>query len=165
MTEKQTYAFNKIINSLPNNHKEAFREVAEYAIFLGYNPKLNAKETYADFINSKTKRPILKIDTDVNCSPRIAIQFRPMPAYSGIFYKAIEERVNLLEQMGHNPRCWGCGKCDGTEGHKYALSDGRKGFLCGRGVLTLPSFCAENVSATKIALKDQADYLMSNTKA
>ena len=159
MTEKQEYALNKIISSMPDEYRESFLEVAEYAVSLGYKPKLNAKETYADFIKAKTKRPILKIDVDPKFPPRLAIQFTPMPAYSGIFYDAIEERAGLLEQMGHKPRCWGCGKCDGTEGHNYVLRDGRTGFLCGRGVITLPFLRAENVPEVKAALKNQDEYL------
>jgi len=164
MSEKQEYALHKILSSLPDDCREPFREVAEYAISLGYVPKLNAKETYADFNSTKTKRIILKIDAAAT-PPRLAMQFCPMPAYSGIFYDAIVERVGILVQMGHTPRCWGCGKCDGTEGHTYVLSDGKTGFLCGRGVMTLPSFCAENVSEVKAALKAQDDYLLGSIKA
>ena len=162
MTEKQKYAFNKIIAALPDDCREAFREVAEYAISLGYMPVLKgSKKDYIDFTKSKVKRTILKIDA-APASPRLAIKYFALPAYSGIFYEGVEVRVNLLEEMGHKVRCWGCGKCDGTQGYNYVLCDGREGFLCGGGLLDLAGFSAENVSEIKAALKAQDDYFMSN---
>jgi len=161
MTEKQQNAFNKIISALPDDCRELFREIAEYATSLGYYPKTNAKETYADFIKIKNRRTILKIDT-ASKPPRLAINFFALPEYPGIFYEAVSMRVDLLEQMGYTPRCWGCGKCDGTIGYVYALSDGRKGFLCGRGVIELPSFDVENVAEVKEALRIQDEFFMKH---
>ena len=164
MTEKQNYAFNKIINAISGDNKSAFREVAEYAISLGYMPKLNANETYADFIKSKVKKMIMKIDTDFKYPPRLAINFFAIPEYTGIFAEAIEFRVHLLAQHGHTARCWGCKKCDGTRGYQYKFPDGREIFLCGAGAIDIPSFGAENVTLIKNALKIQDEFLMSEIK-
>ena len=161
MTEKQKISLDTIISAVSDDYRDSFRQVAEYAISLGYNPKLNAKKTYADFIKSKHGKTLMKIDTDPKFPPRLAIRFDALPVYSGIFLEAIEYRVDLLEQMGHKVRCWGCKKCDGTIGYKYKLSDGREGFLCGRGVIDIPSFAAEHISKIKDALKVQDDFLMS----
>jgi len=38
MTEKHKYALNKIISSLPENLREIYKEIAEYAISLEYMP-------------------------------------------------------------------------------------------------------------------------------
>lgn len=161
MTEKQKNSLNKIISALPDNCRELFREVAEYAVFLEYKPKLNAKETYADFIKSKHGRTILKIETAAN-PPRLAMRFDALPVYSGIFREAIENRVNLLEQFDwFKGSCHGCGKCDRTQGYTYELPDGRKGFFCGSGVIDLPSFSNENIAEIKNALKTQDNYFMN----
>ena len=45
MTEKQEKSLNKIITALPADCHEAYREIAEYVMSLGYNIKLNAKIT------------------------------------------------------------------------------------------------------------------------
>ena len=161
MTEKQKYALNKIITALPDNCRETFREVAEYAVLLGYMPKLNAKETYADFIKSKHGRTILKIDINA-APPRLALRFDALRVYSGIFQEAVENRVNLLEGCSwFTGNCHNCGKCDRTQGYSYELSDGRKGFFCGSGVIDMPLFGDEHIAEIKNALKTQDDYLMS----
>lgn len=162
MTEKKLAKIDKLISAISKDDQKPFREVAEYVVTLGYNPKLNGKETYADFIKSKHGKTIMKIDIDPRFPPRLAIRCDALPAWSGIFYKALEKRVDLLEGMGHTVRCWGCGKCDGTIGYAYSLTDGREGFLCGRGVIDLPTFSSENVAEVKEALKVQDDFLMSN---
>jgi len=164
MTAKQKYAFDKVIGATSGDVQDAFREVAEYAISLGYMPKLNADETYADFIKSKVKRMLIKIDTDFKYPPRLAMNFFAISAYTGIFAEAIEYRTNLLTQLGHTPRCWGCKKCDGSRGYNYEPPDGRKIFLCGRGAIDIPSFGIENVTQIKDALKIQDEFFMNEIK-
>ena len=46
MTDKQKSAFDKTIAALPDYCREAFRKVAEYAMFLGYMPVI--KSTYTE---------------------------------------------------------------------------------------------------------------------
>ena len=161
MTEKQKSALHKIITALSSERRESFREVAEYAVSLGYMPKLNAKGTYADFIKSKHGRTILKIDINA-VPPRLALRFDALRVYSGIFQEAVESRVNLLERFEwFTGNCHNCGKCDRTQGYSYELSDGRKGFFCGAGVIDMPFFGDEHIAEIKDALKTQDDYLMS----
>ena len=163
MTAKQQYALVKILAAIPDDRRESFREVAEYAISLGYMPAIKgARGTYADFTNSKFRREIMKIDTDPNFPTRLAVRFHAMPAYSGIFQAALDERVRILREMGHEPRCWGCGKCDGTHGYTLTNPGGKQGFLCGSGVLTLPGFGAQNVSEIKEALKLQDEFFVEH---
>ena len=50
MTPKQESALQKIITALPKNAQKRFREIAEYAISLGYTPKLmGTRQDYVDF--------------------------------------------------------------------------------------------------------------------
>lgn len=166
ITEKQKYAINKIISNMPDDLREIYREIAEYAISLGYMPTIKGvNETYADFSKSKVKRTILKIDTDPNFPPRLAMKFFAIPVYSAIFQEALRERINVLERLKCAPvslSCGGCGKCDGTHGYYYTYPDGRKVFLCGMEVITVPSFCADNISEVKEALKTQDEFFMEH---
>jgi len=161
VTKKQKLALETTMAALPDGCREAFRKVAEFAVSLGYMPVLKgAKNTYADFTKSRIRRTILKIDTDPKFPPRLAAKFFAMPSYSGIFLEGIGHFVDLLLQHGHVSRCWGCGKCDGSQGYRYELPDGRKGFLCGNGLVSLPSFRAENVPEVVAALRAQDEYFV-----
>jgi len=162
MTAKQEYAICKVVGAIPDEQRDAFREIAEYAVSLGYMPILKgAKESYVDFTKGKIKRTILKIATDKKLPPWLAIKFYAMPEYTGIFREGVRDRVGLLEQMEISVRCWGCGKCDGTQGYTYELTEGRKGFLCGNGLIPLPAFGAGNVSEVKAAMRVQDEYFMT----
>ena len=170
MTEKQKDTLEKIISALPNNFREAFREVAEHAISLGYMPVAKGtKTTYADFTKSKIKRTILKIDLTVD-PPRLGMKFYAISEYFGIFQEAIEERIRYYSKLKYEitSHCTGCmhiksGKCKGAQGYTFIFPDGRQGFICGFCVIPLPSFTAENVPEVKEALKLQDDYFMKQT--
>jgi hypothetical protein len=153
MTEKQKVSFEKIIGAIPVNSREAYREVAEYIMSLGYNPRLNGGETYADFIKSKHRKTIMKIETGK--TPRLAIRFDALPVCSGIFKEAVEKR-----KMSYCPKCKY--KCNGNNGisKKYVLPDGRECYIC-NVVIDIPAFNAENVSKIKEVLKIQDEHLMS----
>ena len=86
MTEKQKYALDKIMTALSDDCQESSREIAEYAVSLGYMPKImGPQETYVEFIKSKIKRSILKIAYNSDFSPIICLCFFALPKYSGIF--------------------------------------------------------------------------------
>jgi hypothetical protein len=155
MTEKQQQALHTVIEALPEDCRGGYREIADYAVSLGYMPVLKgARKDYADFTNSKLKRTILKINT----TPKfrwIAMKFYAIPAYTGIFADAVTERLAYWKKLGYGPRCFGCGKCDGTHGYQCVLPDGKQGFLCGFGVVPLPSFRTEHIPEVKEALRVQ----------
>lgn len=156
MTEKQAYALSTVIGKLPQEAQESFRAVAEEAISLGYLPVLKGKqETYVDFVKSKGKRTILKIDTDPKFPPRLAIKFYAMDKYPPFLKAAVEGYVAELVETGYEARCYGCGRCDGTQGYRVGLRDGGTGFWCGRGVVPLKGFGAEQVEMVKEALRAQ----------
>ncbi len=161
MTEKQSRALEKIISALPENCRHSYLEVAEYAISLGYMPVLKGvRGDYADFTKGKVKKTILKINANPDC-PWLAIKFYALPVYYGIFQDAIDERICYWNKLGYQVHCFGCGKCDGTHGYSVRLPDGRQGFLCGFGVVPLPTFSAENISQVKEALKLQDEFYMN----
>jgi len=166
MTEKQKYALDKTIAALPDDSREAFRNVAEYAISLGYMPVIKGNETYTDFIKSKTKRTILKIDLNLN-PPRLGMKFYAIPEYFGIFKEALEERIRYYSKLNYEIKshCTGCmqrknGRCHEPQGYTFALSDGNQGFICGFGIIPLPTFTIENVPEIKEALRLQDIFFM-----
>jgi len=169
MTEKQKDTLNKIIYALPDEHREAFKEVAEYAVSLGYTPVLKgAKKNYGDFSKSKIGRTILKIDTGPT-PPRLAIKFYALPEYTGIFQEAIEESIREHARLKYEikPHCTGCmqrrnGRCNEPQGYNISLPDGKQGFICGFGIMSLPSFSAENIPEVKAALKAQDNFFINN---
>jgi hypothetical protein len=158
MTPNQQQALDAVLAALPNDCREGYRELAEYAVSLGYMPSLKGvRKDYADFTKSRTKRTILKINTDPKFRG-VAMKFFALPAYTGIFADAIAERLRYWGKLGYEARCFGCGHCDGKQGYGCALPDGRAGFLCGWGVVPLPGFGAAHLSEVKEALRIQDEY-------
>ncbi len=161
MTEKQQTALQRILSALPDDCRRSYLEVAEYAISLGYMPVLKGvRKDYADFTKSSINRTILKINTD----PRFrwpAIKFYALPSYTGVFKEAIDQRLVYWHKLGYEACCFSCGKCDGTHGYRCALPDGREGFLCGFGVIPLPTFNAGDVAEVKEALRIQDAFFMA----
>ena len=165
MTARQKNALDKIIAVLPDELRESYLEIAQYAVSLGYMPVIRGKrEDYADFVNSKLKRTILKINTNPDFR-WIAIKFYALHEYTGIFRQAIDARLAYWNKLGYDAHCFGCGKCDGTHGYPCALPDGRDGFLCGFGVVPLPAFRPENIPEVKAALKVQNEHFLKQTLA
>jgi len=160
MTTKQMDAFNKVFSALPDNCRENFQDIAEYAISLGYMPTVKGvRKDYLDFSNSKLKRTILKIQAPTpKFPPYLAMKFYASPVYSSYFQKALGDRLSTWSRLKYDARCFGCGKCDGTEGYMVTLPDGEKGFLCGFGLLPLPPLGNENIADVKGAMKLQDEF-------
>ena len=160
MTQKQEESLNKIISVLPDNCRNSYQEVAEYAVSLGYMPSLKGTNgNYLDFTKSRVKRTILKIQTNPKF-PHLEMKFYAIPKYSAFFQRAVDERLLTWNRLKYEVRCFGCGKCDGTEGYTVTLIDGEQGFLCGFGLLPLPSFNTESVPEVKDALRVQDAFFM-----
>jgi len=155
MTDKQKLALNTIISAIPDKDRESYREIAEYAVSLGYMPTLKGvRKDYCDFSNNKLKRTILKIQTNPKF-PFLEMKFYAIPAYTSCFQRAVDYRLSTWNRLKYETRCFGCGKCDGTEGYTITMTDGKKGFLCGFGLLPLPSFSTDDIVDVKEALRIQ----------
>ena len=160
MTEKQKTSLETIIAALPDYSQQAFREIAEYVISLGYTPTLNKKKTYVDFVKSKHKKTIMKIDTTYH-APRLAIRFNALPVCTDIFQKAVEGRLKICGSYDS------CKKCDRTFGDIYVLPGGKKVRICNAvidiysAVADIPFLSAENITEIKEALKMQDEWLIS----
>lgn len=162
MTKKQTEAYNQIVSALPDNSRDSYREIADYAISLGYMPVTKGvREDYADFTNSRLKRTILKIKAPNAKFPEyLEMKFYALPECSAYFQKAIEDRIVTWNRLKYDFCCFGCGKCDKTEGYTVTLPDGKAGFLCGFGLLPLPPLCTENIEDVKDALRLQHEFFI-----
>ena len=167
MTTKQADAYHKVFSVLPDYCRESFREVADYAISLGYMPAIKGvRKDYLDFSNSKLKRTILKVQAATpKFPPYIAIKFYAIPMYSPYLQKAVDDRQSTWNRLNYEAHCFGCGKCDGTEGYTVTLSDGKQGFLCGFGLLPLPPLCAGNIAEVKEALRFQDEFFKKQASA
>jgi len=172
MTKKQKYALNKIITALPNDCRENYLEIVEYAISLDYMPVLAGKqEDKLDFRKSKTKKTILSIRTKNN-SLQIAMRFYALQEYTGIFKEALDARIDMYIKHGfkinesetrHFECSRKCGLCDGTHGYSFILPDEKYGFFCGHDVIPLPTFRAESIQEVKEALKIQDELHLKQT--
>jgi len=156
MTQKTGIKLENVISKFPKEHQELFRDIAEYVISLGYNPKVNAKETYADFVKSKHGKIILKIECGYEKPPatkipRLNIRFDVLPKLFGIFEDAL-----LQFKKSHCPKC---GKCHGKFGLKYTLSNGNEVYTC-RSTIYIPSFDTNNMPEIKEVLKAQDEHLI-----
>ena len=160
MTAKQADALNTVLSALPNNYRDGYQDIAEYAISLGYMPAIKGvRKDYLDFSSSKLKRTILKIQAPTpKFPPYLAMKFYAASAYSPYFQKAVDDRLSTWNRLKYEAHCFGCGKCYGTEGYTVTLPDGKKGFLCGYGLLPLPPLSDENIAEVKEALKMQDDF-------
>ena len=156
MTEKTKIKLNNVISKFPNEYQELYRDITEHVISLGYNPKVNAGETYADFVKSKHGKIIMKIECGYEKPPllkipRLNIRFDVLSILSGIFEDAF-----LQYKKSHCPKC---GKCDGKFGVKYILSSKNEVYTC-RSTIYIPSFDACNLTEIKEVLKTQDEHLI-----
>ena len=149
MTEKTRIKLDSVISKFLDEYRDLYRELVEYVVSLGYSAKVNAKETYADFVKSKHGKTIMKIECGYEnpAIPRLSIRFDALSVCSGNFQKAIERFIE---------GCPNCRKCNGRFGNRYLLSDGREVFPC-RATIYMPSF---GLLEVKEALKLQDDFLM-----
>jgi len=158
MTEKTRIKLENVISKFPSEYRESFRNIIEYVISLGYNPKVNAGETYADFVKNKHGKVIMKIENGYEKPPmpklpRMNIRLDALPVLAGIFQEAI-----LHFKESH---CLKCGKCDGKYGLKYILLNGKEVYTC-RHTIYIPSFNADNITIIKETLKLQDEYLIKH---
>jgi len=153
MTEKQKIKLEKLINTFPNDYKKFFWELTEYAVSLGYYPKLNASETIAEFGKSKHGKTIMRINTNGDSqAPGIRMRFDGLSVCFGIFQGAAEDS---------NKECMNCNRCDRKKGIKYILPDGSEIIGACQEKRILPSYGIDNINELKEAIKEQDEYLMS----
>ena len=138
--------------------KEKLTVIAETAISLGYKVKKDAAKTLGyTFSHRKIKRRVLRF-TLSRGKPVLKLSFFAAPEYSRYFDMAIK---TVLEEFDFRyTGCYGCAKCDGSEGYRVTYPDGRSYFRCGSELIDLPDI--ENLPLTECLhlLRAQHEYYL-----
>ena len=142
MTEKQKKTIDNLIITLSKNDREIFREIAEYAVELGYIPsQVKNVHGWTDavvFTKTKTgkSRRLCKInplsagknkELYNTGKPLLSLQFSATKKYSNIFHEAVKQEHETLK-IGFKS-CKGCNSCASPYVYKYP--DGKTVLCCG----------------------------------
>lgn len=133
--------------------------IANYAFTLGYKAKKDKTSALGyTFMHSQVKKPTLRF-TSQRGKPIIRLKFFASRAYSEFFHEVI--RSTIEEYDFKYTGCYGCGKCDGTQGYSYRYSDGREYYRCGAELIEI--FDIQNVPLEEIfdLFKRQHEYYLS----
>lgn len=171
MNNKQSIVLEELLTTMDENYKSLFLELAEYAISLGYNPVRNkTQDVTIDFRNNKTKSTIMKVEVKEQKHdgyqygerkiPGLRLRFFASNEYSDIFKFGIKRVIENFD--GKYTGCYGCGRCDGTQGYTYVYPDNRTVFRCGSELISIFDFSHNNVPEIKQLMKTQADYYLRN---
>ena len=164
--EKTRQLLESFIAELPESYREIYNEIAEYSISLGYTPKIVKTNNLAlNFSKSKIKRTILKLELHGNSNkknpPGLRLKFYANKYYSDIFIQGIKSDMEKFD--GKYNGCFSCGKCENElEGYTYIYENGKKVFLCGKGLISIPNFNQEHIDEIKMLMKKQDDYFIKN---
>lgn len=152
------------LNSLNEEDKKIYSEIANFANELGYKVKrAKTKDINYVFTSSKTKKHLLKFSY-IDSKPQLKMKFYASKDYSNIFHDSIRETIE--EFNFKYTGCYKCGRCKRTpEGYTYEYADGRKYFRCGSELIALPSITVDDVPEVLRLLKIQHEYYLSNVQA
>ncbi|MAT45632.1 MAG: hypothetical protein CL609_25150 [Anaerolineaceae bacterium] len=149
-------------DTLTDNQKTLFLSIANFAFNLGYKVKKDKTSALGyTFTNNKIKKTILRF-TSQQGKPILKLKFFASSSYSVFFQNLI--RFTIEEYDYKYTGCYGCGKCDGTEGYQYQYLDGREYFRCGLELIEI--FDVENVPLEEFLLlfKKQHEYYLPGNK-
>ena len=150
------------LNTLPDNQRTKFLTIANFAFSLGYKAKKDKTSALGyTFTNNKIKKTLLRF-TSQQGKPILKLKFFASYSYSVFFQNLI--RSTIEEYDYKYTGCYGCGKCDGTEGYQYQYPDGREYFRCGLELIEI--FDVENVPVEEFLLlfKKQHEYYLPGNK-
>jgi len=159
MTNNQRKKIEDFVAVLPENEREFYRDIAEYAVELGYTPS-NENNTHGIFIalvfsKNKIGKRLMKMHPPGLFSeePELKMQFYATTDYSDFFHARLRKDVDA----GRAPCERQCEKCAG----KYIClyPDGKKGFRCAiHSLVKLSPLEAEHVNEIKKLMKTQDDF-------
>lgn len=167
MNEKQKMVMEELFDSMGDSHRAIFEELTEYAISLGYNPVRNkTHDVTIDFRNNCLKKTIMKMEAQEQrhdgCRygerkyPGLRLRFYASNDYSELFRHGIRRVIEEFD--GKYAGCYGCGRCDGTEGYTYVYPDGRQVYRCGSELISVFNFTEQDLPEIKKLLRHQAEY-------
>jgi len=185
MTENQKTKIDKLIALLPDREKKMYRNIAEYAVELGYSPaKIN--ETYkpvvfAKMIKNYGHRGICSITPpnpmDSEAKTKFSMSFYAASEYSEIFHESVryesESRKNVItvpdclrnipcknEQCGFYKKS--NGKCRKCKSYYYTYRDGKVIECDHKYLIELLPISPEHIDEIKILLKAQHECWMNH---
>lgn len=167
MKVKHKEILDELFSNIEGKYAAMFRDLAEYAVSLGYNPVRNkTKDITVDFRKSKIKKTIIKMEAHEQNHdgykygerniPGLRLRFFAAKEYSDIFKDGIRR---VIEEFGGKyTGCYGCGRCDGTEGYTYTYPDGRQVYRCGSELISIFDFEEKDLPEIKKLMKIQDDF-------
>ncbi|OOM78185.1 hypothetical protein CLPUN_20440 [Clostridium puniceum] len=169
MNERHRSILNELLSNIDVKYNLMFLELGEYAVNLGYNPVRNkTSDVIIDFRKNKVKKTILKMEAKEQKHdgykygerniPGLRLRFFAAKEYSDIFKHGIK---NVIEEYdGKYTGCYGCGRCDGTEGYDFIYPDERQVYRCGVELISIFNFTEKDIPEIKKLLKIQDDYYL-----
>lgn len=152
---------NVFFNSLNDENKKIYSEIAIFAYELGYKAKrAKTKDINYIFTSGKTKKHLLKFSYK-DGKPQLKMKFYASHNYSSIFHDSVKE---VIEEFNFKyTGCYKCGKCKGLPvGYIYEYPDGKRYFRCGSELIGLPPITKNDVPEVLSLLKTQHEYYLLN---
>jgi len=173
MTENQAKKIDALIASLPQGDRQIYREIAEYAVVLGYMPSqvknVHGLTASVVFAKSKVGHRLCKISPPSAAKGKelyntgktlFALSFFATTAYSALFHEGVKQE---FETLTRNYK--GCSECKGcTGGYTYQYPNGRQATCCSGKLIELSPVHAEHLDEIKRMMKAQdVFWLKQNT--
>ena len=153
MTKNQKMKIDSLINALPKNDQSIYRDIAEYAVKLGYTPSqiknVHGVIVAVAFSKSKAGRRLLKISPHEST---LSLAFFASSEYSDHFQEKIRQDID--KGIVCTKKCENCaGK------YTYDYSDGRKVHRCAiHSLVHISPIGVECVGEVKAMMKIQDDF-------
>ena len=162
--EKTQALIENCISEMSVDEKEIYRQIAEFAVELGYTPKpiktAQGISNKLSFKKAKISRTLLKINPG-HQNQKLALVFYATPTYSDVFQEGIKRVIEEFD--GRYTGCYSkCKrKCDKPQGYTYVYPDGKTVFRCGGEYIELSLIKAEHVNEIKSMMKAQDDFWLN----
>lgn len=149
--------------ALPTDERAIFSAIAQYAFGLGYRAKKDRTGARGyTFTHSRVKKPILRFTTGKG-RPILRLKFFAARAYSRFFQEAI--RATIEEYDFKYTGCYGCGRCDGTQGYTYRYPDGREYYRCGAELIEIFDVRAVPLDELLDLFRTQHEFYLAGLQA
>ena len=178
--EKSQLLIDECIAKMNADDRKVYRPIAEYALALGFTPRLVKASVKTSggtsdelaFCKSKIGRTLLRINPMFLKAPvnyqiheagkaKMRLVFFATHTYSEPFLLGVKHVIEAFE--GKYTGCYGCGRCSGElQGYTYTYPDGRAVFRCGGQLIELPATIGmAHVDEVKAMMKAQDDFWMN----
>ena len=144
-------------NSIPVNISEVFKNIADYAIKLGYRVKKDkVKHIAYSFVSSKYNNGIMRFVNDKN-EIKLKMKYFGIKTRNEVLEQALKETIE--EYNFKYTGCYQCGKCkDKKEGYIIEYKGGKKYFRCGSEYIDINNFEKMSIEEIKITIEEQTKY-------